>query len=112
MGRFPPTAPLGDVRVVSTDRFVLEYFQLHVQSLQFCADIVRIHIRQGDFAHVRVAIVAGKWAVCVYILSGERTCLGEYGNVGRLFMMEGNTRWRFRADNQQEEDNGTRNIGL
>lgn len=82
MCSLPPTPPLGDVRVVSADGFVLEYLQLHVQSLEFGADVVGIHVGEGDFTHVRVAIVASKWAVCVYILS-EKTHRHEHGDVSR-----------------------------
>lgn len=93
MCRLPSATPLWDMGVVSTDGFVLEYFQLHVEPLQLRADVIRIHVRQGDFTHVRVAIVASKWAVCVYILLKKHWIISTVMFLGRVSHRFGWVKW-------------------
>ena len=54
--RFPATPSLADVRIIQSQRFVLQDLQLRVKSLQLLAYLLGIHLAQRHLPNnVRVA---------------------------------------------------------
>lgn len=82
--RLPAAPPFRYVRVVTTDRFALEYLELEVKTFELGPDVVRAHVRQRYLAHVHVAVVARQRAVCVDVL--ERFLSGKTPPKGHKWM--------------------------
>lgn len=55
---FSATAALGNVWIIATNSFALEYLQLKIETFQFGADVVGTHIGKSYFTNVDVTIVA------------------------------------------------------